>query len=315
MEHDAARLLHRQHQPLAGVRRAGIEHRAAAPASAAGGLRPARPCAGLHGRRAHGGGLGSRDEGANAWRELGNIPMLADGPGSLAIGAFPVGDPMRRSSTPRRVPQRSISNYWGESYNLGTLGTLRRRGNVSEGMQMIRDSMLLAEQANSRWTPAPRPSFPSSTAVRRYGVCLPHRPPVAERRGKHAVSQQRACPRLYAAAGDFDQPPGLDGTTFDNLPVESMSVYSAIIADNLAAPPRTDNYDEAPSITGRMIDHMQDGPTHFPAGPVAGRKLLLALERLNDAHEALLQARRKPRRCGRGAAVGILLSLADVEAA
>ncbi len=262
----------------------------------------------------------------NAWRELGNIPMLADSLGSLADGAFLVGDldaALKYAEEGVRL-SRSISNYWGESYNLGTLGTLHvERGNVSEGMQMIRDSMLLAEQANFLAVDASASAILSFFYSQFGDMASAFRiaRPLLNEKGQSTLFPQLGelvHGLLYAAAGDFDRAAEyLDGTTFDSLPVESMSVYSAIIADNLAAlAADRGNYDEALSITGRMIDHMRKMGQRIFLPDLLHRqgKLLLALERLNDAHEALLQARAEAETMrSRRSLWSILLSLADVE--
>ena len=99
---------------------------------------------------------GRREEGWSAleesqamWRDLGNLPMLADNLTTVARvrfytgdleGAFDSGSEALRVST-------SIGNMWGQAGSLFTLGpTYLERGEVGRGLRALEDALKLAEQ-------------------------------------------------------------------------------------------------------------------------------------------------------------------------
>ncbi|HEX6383488.1 MAG TPA: hypothetical protein VF177_02355, partial [Anaerolineae bacterium] len=90
-------------------------------------------------------------EAHQLWRELGNMPMLADSLGTMAQGRHMLGrfdEAIELAHEGLRISQ-SIGNLWGQAYNSYTLGILyAERGDIVESIAALEASAALAEQAN-----------------------------------------------------------------------------------------------------------------------------------------------------------------------
>ena len=85
------------------------------------------------------------------WRQMNNLPMLADSLTTMAEGYYLLGrhvEAIDLAEESLRI-SRSISNLWGETYSLATLGLLYLEiGNIGAGIQFLENSIQLAEQAS-----------------------------------------------------------------------------------------------------------------------------------------------------------------------
>ena len=101
------------------------------------------------GRREHAGA--ALEESRGLWRELGNLPMLADNLFSEAAALHEVGkldEAETLANEALRVSQ-SISNLWGQAGSLFVIGLIYlERGEFDKGIKVIEDSLPLAEQGN-----------------------------------------------------------------------------------------------------------------------------------------------------------------------
>ena len=107
----------------------------------------ARPYLGVSRRRE---ALAVSTEAQQLWRELHNLPMLADNLTSLAEYFYITGEFERSLESAMEAHQlsRETNNLWGEAYSLNTLGTLFvERGEMDQGIQSLEDSFHLSGQA------------------------------------------------------------------------------------------------------------------------------------------------------------------------
>ena len=90
-------------------------------------------------------------EAHRLWRELGNMPMLADSLGTMAQGMHMMGrfdEAIELAQEGLRVSE-SIGNPWGQAFNSYTLGILYgERGEITESITTLRTSASLAQQAS-----------------------------------------------------------------------------------------------------------------------------------------------------------------------
>jgi tetratricopeptide (TPR) repeat protein len=95
--------------------------------------------------------LAAREEAQELWRELGNLPMLADNLVSAAAGYFVLGDfdkTLSLSQEALKISQ-SIGSLWGQAYSFFTMGPVYlERGQMERGIKALQDGLPLAEQAN-----------------------------------------------------------------------------------------------------------------------------------------------------------------------
>ncbi|HZD11089.1 MAG TPA: AAA family ATPase, partial [Candidatus Binatia bacterium] len=90
------------------------------------------------------------EEARALWRELGNLPMLADNLDTAAGGCYFLGEfeeALELARESLKVSQ-STGSLWGQAHNLYTIGPLYlERGEVGRGIKALEDGLLLAEQA------------------------------------------------------------------------------------------------------------------------------------------------------------------------
>jgi len=91
------------------------------------------------------------DESNRLWRELNNLPMLADNLGAAAQGLFYMGEfeQAREKATEGVNISREINNNWGQAYNQVALAmVLAEFGHVSEAINALEEAAPLARKAN-----------------------------------------------------------------------------------------------------------------------------------------------------------------------
>ena len=88
---------------------------------------------------------------ANAvWRELGNLPMLADNLATLALQETLLGnyDTGLEYAEEAHAISRSVDNAWNQSYSLWAMGSIYfERGDVDKALQSLTDSITFGERA------------------------------------------------------------------------------------------------------------------------------------------------------------------------
>jgi class 3 adenylate cyclase/tetratricopeptide (TPR) repeat protein len=85
------------------------------------------------------------------WRELDNLPMLADSLATMAQGLHILGeyDLAMEKAQEALQTSRSIGNHWVQAYSLSILGPVHfERGHVSQGLQCLDEAYPLAIEAN-----------------------------------------------------------------------------------------------------------------------------------------------------------------------
>jgi tetratricopeptide (TPR) repeat protein len=93
---------------------------------------------------------GILEESQNLWRELGNLPMLADSLATRAEGEVYLGHFDRAIASAREAVDitRSINNVWGQANALGPLARAHaERGDVSDAIAAWSSSIVLGELA------------------------------------------------------------------------------------------------------------------------------------------------------------------------
>ena len=90
------------------------------------------------------------EEARALWRELGNLPMLADNLDTAAAGCYLLGDfdqAISLSEESLGVSQ-SIDSLWGQAHSLYTVGQIYlERGEIDQGIKALEDGLPLAEKA------------------------------------------------------------------------------------------------------------------------------------------------------------------------
>ncbi|MGD9091281.1 MAG: adenylate/guanylate cyclase domain-containing protein [Anaerolineales bacterium] len=90
-------------------------------------------------------------EAQQLWRELGNLPMLADNLSTLASDHFFSGEfdkALEMSQEAQHISQ-SIHSSWGQAYSLGIAGPVyAERGEMGKAIETWETALPLAEQAN-----------------------------------------------------------------------------------------------------------------------------------------------------------------------
>ncbi len=89
-------------------------------------------------------------EARDLWREMNNLPMLADNLTTMAEGYYILGrhaEAIELAEEGLRI-SRSIGNSWGQTYSSATLGSLCLEvGKIGLAIQYLEDSLQLAEYA------------------------------------------------------------------------------------------------------------------------------------------------------------------------
>ena len=95
--------------------------------------------------------LEAQDEAAGLWRELGNMPMLADNLVSSAYGFLLSAeyDKAMMSVEEGLGVSKSSANTWGEAVSLFVMGLIHlERGEIGKGVEALQEAAVLTEQAN-----------------------------------------------------------------------------------------------------------------------------------------------------------------------
>lgn len=90
-------------------------------------------------------------ESQELWRELGNLPLLADSLVTLAQGLYLMGAFQQAIQTAQEglSINQKVGSLWGQAFALNTLGPLYLEcGNIEQGIQSLEESLSLANQAN-----------------------------------------------------------------------------------------------------------------------------------------------------------------------
>ena len=93
----------------------------------------------------------AHEESNKLWRELNNLPLLADNLGAVAQALFHMGDfeQALAKATEGIAVSRKIGNQWGQAYNLAMRGLAHMElGQPSAAIRDLREGLPLAHQAN-----------------------------------------------------------------------------------------------------------------------------------------------------------------------
>ncbi len=105
----------------------------------------------------------AQEESATMWREMGNLPMLADSLSSLAAPNYFETARLDKAMAAAKEAleiSRSIGNAWGEGGSLFAMGPVYLElGELGETVNAIQQSLLLAEKSAMQFIPAFAGSF------------------------------------------------------------------------------------------------------------------------------------------------------------
>lgn len=96
-------------------------------------------------------GYAALEESGNLWRELGNVPMLADNLATRAGGYSFMGqlDLARYNAEEALALSRSIGNLWGQAYSLGVWATVQfEQGHVEAAIDAWKEAIRLGAAGN-----------------------------------------------------------------------------------------------------------------------------------------------------------------------
>jgi predicted ATPase len=248
-------------------------------------------------------------EARGLWRELNDLPMLADNLISSAFNHFISGDIELVLQLAREGHQigLQIGNPWSQSYSLMPIGFLHLvRGEVGAGMQALQEAIPLAEQANFVYPQV----FGRVALAEAYGA-LGHTSKgieltrIARKAAEPMVKQSawwlqtllQAQAQLHLAQGELEKAkasikeafgadalwdidrPGFDGAGFEPEPFVEVA-----LADGA--------YEEALQLAERGVAYAETSSRNVrPDWLFLHARALLKLGRAEEGYESLLEAR------------------------
>ena len=268
---------------------------------------------------------GHIQESQGYWRELGNLPMLAD---SLTMAAYiqlEAGNfecALTLSQESFEISQ-SINNLWGQAYSLTMIApALLELGRISEGIQRIREGQEIAQEAKfigmkilspsvSSWLYASLGNFPQSNKTLEQ----------AWRDVKEMAVFQRHV-QIVTAWVKFRE--GQKSDAFDLLDKalsQEATEFPDVFLGSLLINLQTDiqigrgEFATALSLVEKNIKDMKEGgrALFLPDALWLKAKVLVQMGRYEEGHQTLLEAKELAERLdGRRSLVFILSSLLDI---
>jgi len=270
-------------------------------------------------------------EASELWRELGNLPMLADSRSTSALYLFYAGrlvEAVAAAEEGLRI-SRSIDNLWGQAFGYGMLGyPCFELGQMGRAIEAWEESIRLGEpsglmvtmvyiRADLAWV------YGTLGAIER-GIELATQ---AADNSARIIPTWRAWPlavlaRLHLLNGNPEQAEfiikgGCQGTLEQYFTRLLRSGASAVFLAQAELALARGDYARAASVTDDLSAYLRSigAGAFLPDALCLKGKALLAQDRVDDAHTALVEARAASEAIGsRRTQWPILAALSEVEA-